>query len=104
MGKLQTRWLGPYEIEEVFNNGAVHLTTIDSVRFRLLVNGHRLHLYHKLTSKEEFLHKFAKKDQTQVLAAIDQVPAATDLVPSTIDQSNGGKVPAAIAANMLAAS
>lgn len=41
MGKLQTRWLGPYEIEEVFNNGVVRLSTIDPVRFKLLVNGHR---------------------------------------------------------------
>ncbi|XP_059066278.1 uncharacterized protein LOC131857606 [Cryptomeria japonica] len=31
MGKLQTRWLGPYEIEEVLKNGAICLTTIDPV-------------------------------------------------------------------------
>lgn len=31
LGKLQTRWLGPYEIEEVFTNGVVQLRTIDEV-------------------------------------------------------------------------
>ncbi|XP_059066700.1 uncharacterized protein LOC131857926 [Cryptomeria japonica] len=52
MGKVHTRWLGPYEIVEVFQNGAVRLTTIDPVRFKLLVNSHRLRLYHKPATKE----------------------------------------------------
>ena len=28
-GKLQTRWLGPYEVDTLFNNGIVLLVTID---------------------------------------------------------------------------
>ena len=44
LGKLQTRWLGPYEVNHVFDNGAIQLTTIDPVPFKLLVNGHRLKL------------------------------------------------------------
>lgn len=52
MGKLQTRWLDPYKIDEVFANGVVRLTTIDPVRFKLLVNGHQLRLYHKPATKE----------------------------------------------------
>ena len=44
LGKLQTRWLGPYEISHVFDNGAIQLTTIDLVPFKWLVNAHRLKL------------------------------------------------------------
>ncbi|XP_057841793.1 uncharacterized protein LOC131051344 [Cryptomeria japonica] len=55
LGKLQTRWLCPYEIEQVFDNGTITLETIDNARFELLVNGHGLCLYHKPCTKEEFL-------------------------------------------------
>ena len=41
-GKFQTHWLGPYEIEKVFSNGAVRIRTIDESKTHLLVNGHRL--------------------------------------------------------------
>ena len=44
-GKLETRWLGPYEVNHVFDNGVVQLTTTDPIRFKLLVNGHKLKLY-----------------------------------------------------------
>ena len=49
-GKFQTRWLGPYEIVEIFNYGVVQLSIIDLVNFKLLVNGHHLKLYHKPAS------------------------------------------------------
>ena len=45
-GKLQTRWLRPYEINEVHNNGTVTLVTLDGYGSPFLVNGHRLRLYH----------------------------------------------------------
>ncbi|XP_057856794.1 uncharacterized protein LOC131066097 [Cryptomeria japonica] len=69
MGKLQTRWLGPCEIVEIFQNGAVWLATIDLVRFKLLVNGHQLCLYHKPATKEDFLQQFNNKAHTKVPAA-----------------------------------
>ena len=56
--KLQTRWLGPYEINHVFDNGSVQLITIDPVPFKLLVNGHRLKLYKQPPKKEVFLQQF----------------------------------------------
>ncbi|XP_057862521.1 uncharacterized protein LOC131070878 [Cryptomeria japonica] len=59
LGKLQTCWLGPYEVVEVFQNGSVQLATIDPDKFKLLVNCHRLRLYHKLVTKEEFLQPHA---------------------------------------------
>lgn len=58
LGKLQTRWLGPYEIVEIFSNGVVRLATIDPVKFKLLVNGHRLRLYYKPLSKMTFYNRF----------------------------------------------
>ena len=53
-GKLRTRWLGPYEVEDVFPNGTVRLVTIDDAKTPLLVNGHRLRLYQRPVSKEDF--------------------------------------------------
>lgn len=44
-GKFQTHWLGPYEVENVFDNGAVRIRTIDEEKTPLLVNGHQLKLY-----------------------------------------------------------
>ena len=49
--------MGPYEIEEVFENGAVKNKTIDDQPTSFTVNGHRLHLYQQHTSKEEFTHQ-----------------------------------------------
>lgn len=73
MGKLQIRWLGPYEIVEVFRNGVVQLATIDPVKFKILVNGHRLRLYHKPATKEDFLQQFDNQVQTSVPAASARV-------------------------------
>lgn len=53
-GKLRTRWLGPYKIDIVFPNGTVRLLTIDDSKTPLLVNGHRLRLYQRPISKEDF--------------------------------------------------
>ena len=53
-GKLHTRWLGPYLVDRVFDNGTVHLVTIDENRAPLFANGHRLQLYHKPILKDTF--------------------------------------------------
>ena len=39
-GKLTTRWLGPYEVEEFFDNGAIKIKTVDDQHISFLVNGH----------------------------------------------------------------
>lgn len=54
-GKLQNRRLGPYEVKTTFDNGVIKLTTIDDEHFPLMANGHRLKLYHKPPSREEFI-------------------------------------------------
>jgi hypothetical protein len=53
-GKLHTRWLGPYEVDTVFPNGTVRLLAIDDSKTPLLLNGHRLLLYQRPISKEDF--------------------------------------------------
>lgn len=54
-GKISTRWLGPYEVEEVFNNGSIRIKTIDDDQTSFVVNGHILKNYHCLLSRQEFL-------------------------------------------------
>jgi hypothetical protein len=53
-GKLRTRWIGPYEVDTIFPNGTIRLLTIDDSKTLLLVNGHRLRLYQRPISKEDF--------------------------------------------------
>jgi hypothetical protein len=54
-GKLTTRWIRPYEIDTVHDNGSIRIKTIDEQQTPLPVNGHRLRIYNKTLSKEEFL-------------------------------------------------
>ena len=56
-GKLQTRWLGPYEIQEVHDNGTLTLATIDGSSYSFKVTGHRICLYHKPLTRESFCQK-----------------------------------------------
>jgi len=51
-GKLTSRWLGPYGVCIVFENGLVKNKTIDENAISFVVNGHRLKVYHKPITKE----------------------------------------------------
>lgn len=53
--KLTTRWLGPYKVDIVYDNGAIKIKTIDDGQVCFVVNGHRLKFYHKTISREDFL-------------------------------------------------
>lgn len=53
--KFRTHWLGPYEIETIFGNGVVRIRNIDEEKVTFLVNGHRLRIYHKPLTREEFV-------------------------------------------------
>jgi hypothetical protein len=56
-GKFHTRWLGPCNIDIVYENRAIKLHTVDNERTPLMENGHKLRLYHKHLSKEAFLNR-----------------------------------------------
>ena len=57
--------MGPYEIETMFENGVVKIKTIDDQQVSFIVNGHRLHLYHKLISKEDFTHQIQQQSDME---------------------------------------
>lgn len=67
-GKLQTRWLDPYEIQEVNNNGTLTLNTINQYSHSFWVNGHRVHLYHKPLTKEYFFQQVCDDPTMKILA------------------------------------
>eukprot|EP00253_Pinus_taeda_P025141 PITA_25141 len=59
-GKLRTRWLGPYAVEKCNDNGSVLIRTIDEEAIPMLVNGHRLKIYRKPLSRQEFIKTVEK--------------------------------------------
>jgi hypothetical protein len=71
-GKLTTQWLGPYEVDTIYDNGAVKIKKIDDGQVSFVVNGHRLKFYHKPISKENFLQVMSTE---KALALVDgEVP------------------------------
>lgn len=44
-GKFKIRWVGPYEIREIGENGEIKLSTLDGHEVSQAVNGSRLKLY-----------------------------------------------------------
>eukprot|EP00253_Pinus_taeda_P003172 PITA_03172 len=59
-GKLRKRWLGPYVVEKCNDNGSVLIRTIDEEAIPMLVNGHRLKIYRKPLSRQEFVKTVEK--------------------------------------------
>eukprot|EP00253_Pinus_taeda_P008492 PITA_08492 len=66
--KFTTHWLGPYEIEEIFDNGAVRIKTIDQDPTSFVVNGHRLKVYHQPISKEIFMKQLIQENGLEIMA------------------------------------
>eukprot|EP00253_Pinus_taeda_P017838 PITA_17838 len=66
--KFTTHWLGPYEIEEIFDNGAVRIKTIDQDPTSFVVNGHRLKVYHQPISKETFMKQLIQESGLEIMA------------------------------------
>jgi hypothetical protein len=54
-GEITTHWLGPYEVDTIYDNGVVKIKTIDDGQVSFVVNGHRLKFYYKPISSEDFL-------------------------------------------------
>ena len=55
-----TIWLGPYIVKKCFDNGAVQIRTIDEEGIPFLVNVHRLKMYKKPFSREEFINSISR--------------------------------------------
>lgn len=69
-GKPRTRWLRPYVVERCHDNGSVKIRTIDEEAIPLLVNGHRLKMYKRPLSKQEFIDNINK-----IVMMVEKVPA-----------------------------
>jgi transposase InsO family protein len=50
-GKLQTRWMGPYRVMQIFENGTLQLEHLDGVPLGTRTNGSRLKLYNPAGEK-----------------------------------------------------
>lgn len=44
-GKLHTRWMGPYKVQQIFDNGSVQLTDLQGNLLETRVNGPRVEKY-----------------------------------------------------------
>jgi transposase InsO family protein len=44
-GKLQTRWMGPFRVSEIFDNGTLQLEQLDGTPLETRTNGSRVKLY-----------------------------------------------------------
>lgn len=66
-GKLQTHWLGPYEIQKVHDNGTITLTTIDGSGYTFKVNGHQVRLYGKPLTRESFFQQLRRDADMDIL-------------------------------------
>ena len=65
--KLLIRWLGPYEVEIIYDNGLVKVKTIDADQNYFVVNGHQLKVYHKPLSKEDFTKHVLQNSKAQLV-------------------------------------
>eukprot|EP00253_Pinus_taeda_P031699 PITA_31699 len=66
-GKLQTRWLGPYEIQKVHDNGTLTLITIDGSGYTFKVNGHQVRLYRKPLTRESFCQQLCQDTNITIM-------------------------------------
>ena len=46
-GKFKTHWLGPYQIQQITDGGAIQLSTLRGELLPTLINGSRLKLYYE---------------------------------------------------------
>lgn len=52
--------VGLYTVEKCNGNGSVLIRTIDEEAIPMLINGHRLKIYRKPLSKQEFIENLGK--------------------------------------------
>ena len=69
-----THWLGPYEIEDIFDNGAVKIKKIDEASVSFVVNGHSLKVYNKPINKEDFMRKISTDTDLELMGQHSNMP------------------------------
>jgi hypothetical protein len=72
---MSTRRMGPYEVDTIYDNGAVRINTIDENQTSLVVNGHQLKVYHKPLSKEDFVKNVLQTSEMQLVRKRVSPPA-----------------------------
>lgn len=63
-GKFKVRWLGPYKIREVGENGAIRLSTLDDQPIPEPMNKSKLIIYHQRRQRGDPVHPKAGTGQT----------------------------------------
>lgn len=77
LGKLQTRWLGPYEMQKFHDNGTITLATVDGFGYSFKTNGHRVRLYHKPLTRESFCQQLWEYSAMKILTEEDNPSLAS---------------------------
>jgi hypothetical protein len=67
--------LGPYEVEIAFDNGSIRIKIIDDSRDSFVVNGHRLKVYNKPLSRDDFLQEISKQPEIKIVGEESSPPA-----------------------------
>jgi len=67
-GKLSTRWLRPYAVDKVYDNGLVKKKIVYVVQSSFVVNRHRLKVYHTPLSKEYFVKHVLQSYEMQLIS------------------------------------
>ena len=60
--------MGPYEVDTIYDNGSVKIKTIDENQTSFFVNGHRLKVYHKPLSKEDFIRNVLQNYEMKLVS------------------------------------
>ena len=69
--------MGPYEVVTAFDNGSVEIKTIDGLQTSFVVNGHRLRLYHRRISKQDFVQNSLQQKGMELVEG-EVIPPSPD--------------------------
>jgi hypothetical protein len=61
-------------VETIFDNGSVRIKTIDDSQNSFVVNGHRLKVYNKPLSRDDFLLEMSKQPEIKIVGEESSPP------------------------------
>ena len=73
-GNICIRWLGPYEVDTIFDNGTIKLTTMDGSQTSLFSNRHHIWLYHQQSPKDSFISYIFSDSEIEVDGVVEHLP------------------------------